>query len=205
MRQRKVKLATESNLSLQGVHIGLEKVKLDDRPTYLEIGSGKGQFITSMAKDFPKIHFIAIEVNIDVCFRILEKKIQDQIENLSIILGDAMHLTSYFEPQSIDAIYLNFSDPWPKAKHHKRRLSSTLFLDLYRHILKPHGFIQLRTDHEQFFNHSMTYMSPYFEITDISRNLPESRYMTEYEVKKRTLGPIYQCTGKVDHHAKPHL
>jgi tRNA (guanine-N7-)-methyltransferase len=205
MRQRKVKLATESNLSEQGVHIGLDFIPTDDRQIYLEIGSGKGQFITSMAKDFPKIHFVALEVNIDVCFRILEKKIAFNIDNLTIILGDAMHLLSYFHPQSVDAIYLNFSDPWPKAKHHKRRLTSELFLDLYRAILKPHGFIQFRTDHASFFDDSITYMSPYFEMVDIQRDLPETRYMTEYEVKKRTLGPIYQCTGKVDHHAKPHL
>jgi tRNA (guanine-N7-)-methyltransferase len=205
MRQRKVKLATESNLSEQGVHIGLSFITTDDRPVYLEIGSGKGQFITSMAKDFPKIHFVAIEVNIDVCFRILEKKIQDQIDNLTIILGDAMHLESYFHPASVDAIYLNFSDPWPKAKHHKRRLTSELFLHLYLRILKPHGFIQFRTDHASFFEDSIQSLSPYFEVVDIIKDLPETRYMTEYEVKKRTLGPIYQCTGKVDHHAKSNL
>lgn len=205
MRQRKIKLATESNLSALGVMIGLEQISIDDRPIYLEIGSGKGQFITQMAKDFPKIHFVAIEVNIDVCYRILEKKIQDQIDNLTIILGDAMHLESYFPPTSIDAIYLNFSDPWPKAKHHKRRLTSQLFLDLYRRILKPHGFIQFRTDHAALFEDSMTYMAPYFEIEDVTKDLPASRYMTEYEVKKRDLGPIYQFTGKVNHHAKSNL
>lgn len=205
MRQRKIKQATESNLKEKGVITDIERIPLSDHPVYLEIGSGKGQFITSMAKDFPKIQFIAIEVNIDVCYRILEKKLEEKIDNLIIILGDAIHLETYVEKESIDAIYLNFSDPWPKSKHHKRRLTSTMFLDLYRHILKPNGFIQFRTDHLDLFEDSISYMSPYFEITDIIHHLPETRYMTEYEVKKRTEGPIYQCTGKVKSHDQSQL
>ena len=137
MRQKRVKNATVETLKKHGVVTELEKIDVSSYETvYLEIGSGKGQFITSLAKDNKTSLWIAMEVNINVCYRILEKKQEQNLDNLIVILGDANHILAYFEPHQIDGIFLNFSDPWPKAKHHKRRLTYPSFLKQYQTLLK---------------------------------------------------------------------
>ena len=163
----------------------------------LEIGSGKGQFITKLALDYPHEIFIAMEVNKYVIYRVLEKKLELKLDNLIIVLADAKYLETYFQDVLIDGLYLNFSDPWPKAKHHKRRLTYPSFLKLYLNILKQDAWIQFRTDHLDLFDDSLTYLEPYFDLFDVNYNLEPSNYMTEYEEKKRSLGPIYQLKGKV--------
>lgn len=201
MRQKHLKYVNRAMLAQQGVITDIQKVRIDQRSTFLEIGSGKGQFITSLAKDHPEHHYIAMEVNINVCYRILEKKNELNLDNLTIILGDAEALLEYFDPHSIHGLYLNFSDPWPKKKHHKRRLTFPRFLEKYQVILKDQAFIQVRTDHIELFDDSIEYMHPYFDIESIDYDLPVSDYMTEYEIKKRALGPIYQLIGRITHHA----
>jgi tRNA (guanine-N7-)-methyltransferase len=201
MRQKKVKYATPELLSAYGVNISPNLIELDpNRKTYLEIGSGKGQFIAAKALNHPEELWIAMEMNINVCYRILEKKNELKLDNLMIILGDAENLDLYFESSVLDGIYLNFSDPWPKKRHHKRRLTAPDFLSTYQHILKEGAFIQFRTDHADFFHDSIETMESAFDIMDCNLDLPESTYMTEYEVKKRQIGPIYQLTGKVRKH-----
>lgn len=196
MRQKKVKIATKEYLESGGVVTQL--VELESYPkSILEVGSGKGEFITKMALDFKDIHFFALEVNPSVCYRIYEKKMQYNLSNLTIILGDANHLSVYFKDHSLDGIYLNFSDPWPKTKHHKRRLTYPSFLKTYRNLLKQTGYIQFRTDHQALFLDSINYMENDFEFKEINHDLEASRYMTEYEIKKRPLGPIYQLIGRV--------
>jgi tRNA (guanine-N7-)-methyltransferase len=201
MRQKRIKQATKELLASEGVIVDIEKIKCDKNRVSLEIGSGKGKFITSLAMDHPDELFIAMEVNINVCYRILEKRNELNLKNLIIILGDASHLAEYFDEQAIDIIYLNFSDPWPKKKHHKRRLTAPSFLNDYTKILKNEGLLQFRTDHIDLFNDSIETIHGYFEILSVDRNVSESRYMTEYEVKKRQEGPIFQLIGKVNHHA----
>ena len=198
MRQKRIKYVNMNLLESHGVITKVEPLKLpNDKKIFLEIGSGKGQFITSLAKDNPDTLYIAMEVNMYVIYRVLEKKLEMKLDNLIILLGDAKYLDTYFSEQKVDGIYLNFSDPWPKAKHHKRRLTYPTFLKLYLNILKKDAFIQFRTDHLDLFKDSLDYVSPYVELTDVNYNLDISAYMTEYEEKKRPLGPIYQLKGKV--------
>lgn len=197
MRQKRLKYVNIDLLEKHGVLTNVAPLELPiDKTIYLEIGSGKGQFITSLAKDHPDDLFIAMEVNLYVIYRILEKKMEMKLDNLIILLADAKYLETYFSKTRIDMIYLNFSDPWPKAKHHKRRLTFPSFLKMYQKVLKPEGKLQFRTDHKDLFIDSVEYIKPYFEILDETHDLEPSTYMTEYEVKKRPLGPIYQLIGE---------
>lgn len=183
-----------------GAQFEIKKVALDiTKEVRVEIGSGKGQFITALAKDFPDIQFVAIEKDIDVCYRIAEKKMAYDLKNVWILNLDAMHLEELFDASTIDLIYLNFSDPWPKKKHHKRRLSAPKFSLVYQRLLKPAGMIQLRTDHDVFFKDSIDTLSVGFDIIDIQHDYPQTPYMTEYEEKKRPFGPIYQLRGTKKH------
>ncbi|MCR3905904.1 MAG: tRNA (guanosine(46)-N7)-methyltransferase TrmB [Tenericutes bacterium] len=205
MRQKKIKSATIENLESQGVIVEIQKLKLDNRKRFLEIGSGKGQFITAKAKDYPDHLWIAMEVNINVCYRILEKKLEMNLDNLVIVHGDAQYLEQYFDYDSVDGLYLNFSDPWPKKRHHKRRLTAPSFLKQYCKILKKDAFIQFRTDHLSLFQDSLEYIEPYLNIKSVDYDLDVSAYMTEYEEKKRELGPIYQLIGEVEKHVEENL
>ena len=198
MRQKRIKYVTLELLKEHGVITEVTDLNIPaNKNIYLEIGSGKGQFITSLAQDHPNDFFIAMEVNMYVIYRILEKKLELGLDNLMIVLGDAKHLETYFSNTKVDHLYLNFSDPWPKAKHHKRRLTYPSFLRLYLNILKKDAYLQFRTDHLNLFIDSLDYMETYFDITDVTYDLEPSAYMTEYEEKKRVLGPIYQLKGKV--------
>jgi tRNA (guanine-N7-)-methyltransferase len=106
MRQKKIKSATIENLASEGVIVEIQKLKLDNRKRFLEIGSGKGQFITAKAKDYPDDLWIAMEVNINVCYRILEKKNEMQLDNLIIVHGDAQYLEQYFEVKIQLMVYI---------------------------------------------------------------------------------------------------
>ncbi len=205
MRQKKLKYVTLELLESQGVLIDIKKIELTKVPTFLEVGSGKGLFITSLAKDHPDNVYIAMEVNMNICYRILERKSALNLTNLIIILGDAENILSYLDPRSIDGLYLNFSDPWPKKKHHKRRLTAPSFMDKYVKILKDQAFIQFRTDQIDLFDSSIEYMHQYITIEKIDYQLEPSNYMTEYEIRKREIGPIYQLIGKVEHHVKENI
>ncbi len=198
MRQKRLKYVNIELLEEHGVITKVEALKIPkDKKVYLEIGCGKGQFITSIAKNHPDVFFIAMEVNLYVIYRVLEKKLDMQLDNLMIVLADAKYLETYFKDQKIDGIYLNFSDPWPKGKHHKRRLTYPSFLKLYLKLLKSNAFLQFRTDHLDLFTDSLSYIEPYFDLNEVTYDLERSDYMTEYEIKKRALGPIYQLKGMV--------
>ncbi len=198
MRQKKLKFVTTELLESKGVivepkHIDLPK----DRKIHLEVGSGKGQFITSLARDFKDEFFIAFELNMSVIYRIVEKQEALNLTNILIILGDAKDLETYFDQNTINQLYLNFSDPWPKKKHHKRRLTASSFLALYKRVLRPEGILQFRTDVLPFFEDSVEYVQTFFDIFDISFDFPESLYMTEYEEKKRSTSKINQLKGRI--------
>lgn len=197
MRQKKIKQATKENLEQMGVVITPGIIENQFKEMRLEIGSGKGQFITSLAKDNPQIGFIAMEKDYNVCYRLAEKQQDLGLNNLIVIRGDAANLSEYFKEQSLNIIYLNFSDPWPKDRHHKRRLTYHTFLARYQQVLKEKGKIQFRTDHIDLFNDSLESLNKYFNPIEIDLNLIETNYMTEYEVKKRVLGPIYQYIGEL--------
>lgn len=198
MRQKKIKEATIENLLELGVWLEPKALPYNDQDVFMEIGSGKGQFITSLAKANPNRHFVAVEKEQNVCYRLAQKKDEMQLENLIIIMDDAENLREYFKDTKASVIQLNFSDPWPKARHHKRRLTYMTKLNLYKELLSADGKVILRTDHLDLFNDSMEYfLEAKYVITSSDLNLPESDYMTEYEVKKRKNGPIYQLEAIV--------
>lgn len=161
----------------------------------LEVGSGKGKFISELALDNPLTLFIAFEVNMNVLYRILEKRNENKINNLILVLGDASNLNNYFSKGSINNIYLNFSDPWPKARHHKRRLTFPKFLRTYQNLLKVDGKVLFRTDHKEFYLDSISYFKEVFKDVSCNADFKESNYMSEYEIKKRKNGPIMQIIG----------
>lgn len=198
MRQKKIKEATIENLLELGVWVEPQVLpNQEDNDIFMEIGSGKGQFITSLAKDFPERQFVAVEKEQNVCFRLAQKRAEMGLENLIIIMDDAENLKEYFKDAKASVIQLNFSDPWPKARHHKRRLTYNTKLELYKTLLSDDGLLILRTDHLELFNDSIEYINQSnYIIVRSNLDLPESKYMTEYEVKKRVNGPIYQLEAK---------
>lgn len=128
------------------------------QPIHLEIGCGKGDFAVGMAKKHQNYNFIAVERVPDVACLALEKamgKKEERSDNLRFLIGDAREVAEWFLPHSVDTIYLNFSDPWPKKGYAKRRLTHAGFLELYRQILREGGLLKLKTDNEGLFDFSL--------------------------------------------------
>lgn len=158
------------------------------QPIHIEVGSGMGRFITEMAKAHPEINYIGIERDKNVMIRIVEKAIEQDIKNLRLLTVDAEKLTEIFNPGEIDRIYLNFSDPWPKTRHAKRRLTHGNFLSVYKTILKDDGEIHFKTDNQGLFEFSIESMSQFgMKLKNINLNLhdnePADNIKTEYEEK----------------------
>ena len=130
-----------------------KKVFNNNNPIHIEIGCGKGKFITSLAQKNKNINYIAIEKVEEILYKTVLKL--DKEGSLKIILGDGNDLLEYFAEDEIERIYLNFSDPWPKKRHHKRRLTSDDFLDKYRIVLKNQGKLILKTDNTILFEYSL--------------------------------------------------
>lgn len=167
----------------------------NDNPIHVEIGTGKGNFIINKALNNPNINFVGIEKFDSVLARALEK-IPDDVCNLKIVRANALEIDSIFNHE-IDTIYLNFSDPWPKKRWHKRRLTSSIFLDKYDNIFKDSPRIIQKTDNKDLFEYSIISLSNHgYTIIDISLDLHNSHIldniMTEYEEKFSSKGnPIY--------------
>ena len=151
----------------------------------LEIGCGKGRFITETAKLFPDTLFIAIERDSNVIVMAMEKALSQEIKNLRFMNVDAGNLTEYFDEGELNRIYLNFSDPWPKSKQAKRRLTHTNFLTQYDKVLASDGEIFFKTDNEKLFEFSLNEMSGYgLILSNITFDLHStdfSNVVTEYE------------------------
>ncbi len=167
----------------------------------LEIGTGRGNFILGMAKKYPSILWIGIEMNVDALAICAKKIVESGLKNVVLIRQNFILISEYFLSESIDNIYLNFSDPWPKKRHHKRRLTSSMFLSEYRRILKTDGSIIQKTDNEQLFDCSLVeFELGKWQIVYSDRNYifdEENDVMTEYERKFRELGqPIYRLIAK---------
>ncbi len=198
MRTKKIKQASSGVTNSSFVTKENNMIKAD-KPLHLEIGSGKGQFIYGLASLHQENDYVALEKDINVAYRIVQKQEEQPLNNLYIINDDALHLEKYFEKHSISTLYLNFSDPWPKTRHHKRRLTFPTFLKLYKQFLTKDGIIELRTDHLELFNDSIGYFeSEGFIITKISYDSPIGESISEYETKKRLLGPIYSLKAKLE-------
>ena len=173
-----------------------------EQPIQLEVGMGKGQFIIGMAKAHPEINFIGLEVEHTVAAIALKKALPEELPNLQLVCADGALLTDFFEPHSIDRMYLNFSDPWPKKRHAKRRLTYHTFLSGYQDILKDHGAIELKTDNMGFFEFSLVSMNNFgMEFDGVWLDLHHSdesihNVETEYEHKFSEKGqPIYKLTA----------
>lgn len=170
-----------------------------EKPLHIEIGTGKGQFIMGMAQAYPDINFIGIELQASILVEALDKCLENPLENVRFIHFNAQDLTDIFAEGDVDVIYLNFSDPWPKKRHEKRRLTSRSFLDGYKHILTDHGHIELKTDNQGLFEYSLESFSVNaFHLKHISLDLHNSGDLTlvktEYEEKFSSKGHrIYRC------------
>ncbi|MBM7542980.1 tRNA (guanosine(46)-N7)-methyltransferase TrmB [Amphibacillus cookii] len=173
-----------------------------NQPIHLEIGAGKGQFITGMAKQSPNVNFIAIEVVKSIIVSAVQKVVEQESDNIKLINFDAKDLRDIFSEDEVDCIYLNFSDPWPKNKHEKRRLTYAAFLEQYQHVLKPGGELVLKTDNKGLFEYSLVSFSKFGlilkEVTlDLHALNEPTNIMTEYEEKFAAKGqPIYRCRVK---------
>ncbi len=170
---------------------------------HLEIGCGKGSFIAGTAKSNPGIGFVAMEVVPTVILMAMEKVFDDPLlgnggagGNVRFVCGDARMLDEFFAPGELDEIYLNFSDPWPRPKHFKNRLTHPAFLEKYSRILKPGGIIRQKTDNLPLFEYSVANMEKLgFEVTVLDR-APEDNVMTEYEARFTGMGlPIYRLVA----------
>lgn len=173
----------------------------NNNPIHIEIGCGKGQFMMGLAKHFPDINFIAIEKYDSVLVRCLENVSQDDIPNLKLVLLDALMLKEVFDKGEVEEIYLNFSDPWPKTRHAKRRLTSYIYLDIYRNILASDGAIIQKTDNRSLFESSLESLSQNdWYLTNISLDLHKTdlfNITTEYEDKWSPKGPIYRLEARM--------
>ena len=162
---------------------------------HLEIGMGKGNFIIEMAKKYPKINFIGIEMFDSVILRAVQKLENENLPNLKLIRYDATNIEKIFDKE-INTLYLNFSDPWPKNRHEHRRLTSKRFLERYDKIFKGENHIIQKTDNRKLFEFSLiSYVDYGYKINNLSLNLHEDKIdnvETEYEKKFSSLGmPIY--------------
>lgn len=172
-------------------------------PLYIEVGMGKGRFIFSLAQKNPNINYIGIERYESVLVRAVQKMEQEPLENLKFICTDAMLLPDIFAPGEIDGIFLNFSDPWPKDRHAKRRLTSSVFLERYHQILALSGHIEFKTDNRGLFDFSLQEIPKAgWKIDACTMDLhhdPSMNHgniMTEYEEKFSSKGnPIYKLTA----------
>ena len=179
----------------------------NDHPIHIEVGSGKGAFITGMAKANPEINYIGIDIQKSVLSYALDKVLEADVPNIKLLWVDGDSLTNYFEDGEIDQLYLNFSDPWPKDRHAKRRLTSRQFMARYDIILKPDGQVEFKTDNKDLFDFSLE------EIKEADWELPvvtfdlhndsvlnEGNVMTEYETRFSQMGnPICKLIAVRNH------
>jgi tRNA (guanine-N7-)-methyltransferase len=166
---------------------------------HIEIGTGKGRFITEMARANPGINYIGIELQESVIVSALDRLIEVGLPNCKLMNVDAAELGKYFAAGDVDRVYLNFSDPWPKTRHEKRRLTYKSFLSVYEEILVDNGEIHFKTDNQGLFEYSLMSFSHYglllkFVSLDLHDSPFEGNIMTEYEEKFSSKGNrIYRC------------
>lgn len=178
----------------------------NDRPIYVELGMGKGQFISGMSVRYPGVNFIGMDMYDELIRRAGEKakkawaEVEQSPKNINLALGNIEFIEEFFAPGELTRIYLNFSDPWPKARHGRRRLTHPRFLDKYKQLLNEDGEIHFKTDSQTLFEFSLNaFAASGLQMSDISLNLHrdginEQHVMTEYESKFHEQGMnIYRC------------
>ncbi len=162
---------------------------------HIEVGMGKGRFMMEMAEKNPEINYLGIEMYSSVLLRAVQKMEEKELHNLRFILMDAREIEEVFDHEEVDRIYLNFSDPWPKDRHAKRRLPSRQFLQRFEQVLKKDGVIEFKTDNRDLFDFAVEETEPAgWEILEISYDLHQDEkmmkdnVMTEYEERFSSLG-----------------
>ncbi len=175
----------------------------NNNPLRIEIGCGKGDFIVGTAANEPNVNFLALERVSDVLVTAAEKVKDSGLKNIRVCCVDAKELTEIFSEGSIDRIYLNFSDPWPKSRHEKRRLTYKTFLAIYKVILRKEGAIYFKTDNRPLFDFSLEEFRNFgMTLEKLTYDLHHSEYMdgnvmTEYEKRFSSMGvPINRVEAK---------
>lgn len=212
MRLRKVKGASETIAAHPEIVIpngeelkgNWQSVFGKEQPIYIEVGMGKGQFMIGMAKQNPHLNFIGIEKFDSVMVRALEKVLEaGELPNLKLLKIDAEDLTDIFAENEVEGVYLNFSDPWPKPRHAKRRLTHENFLTRYEQITVPNGYLRFKTDNRLLFEYSLVSVKGYgMKLEDVALDLHQREaldwnIMTEYEEKFSAKGqPIYRLEAQ---------
>ena len=172
-----------------------------DKPLYIEIGMGMGDFITQSALEHPEIFYVGIEREETCVARAIKKAQDNSLENFRVMYKDADYIEELCDENSVDLIYLHFSDPWPKKRNHKRRLTYMPFLAKYEKILKNGGIIIFKTDNEGFYDDSLTYFeNSNFRLLEADRNyFVEGEPMTAYQAKFVAEGkPIFYAKYIID-------
>ena len=166
----------------------------NNNPIEIEVGMGKGKFIMELAAAHPEINYIGIERYSSVLLRGLQKRAEIDLPNIYFMRVDAKDLADIFEKGEVSRIYLNFSDPWPKDRHAKRRLTSVNFMEVYDKVLKPDGVVEFKTDNRGLFEFSLgSIQEAGWKIKYHTCDLHHSEYaegnvMTEYEMKFSSKG-----------------
>lgn len=174
----------------------------NNHPIHIEVGTGKGQFLAGMSEQNPDVNYIGIELFDSVIVAAIQKAVELKRPNLKFLNVNANNLTEFFDQGEIDRVYLNFSDPWPKTRHAKRRLTYKSFLSLYEDILVKGGEIHFKTDNQGLFEYSLVSFSEYgLQLKYVSLDLHNSDFegnvMTEYEEKFSGKGQrIYRVEAK---------
>lgn len=201
MRRRKIKGADEKLLSYEGYvitqaqnHKGRwQELFGNQNPLHLEVGIGRGSFLLKLARKNPQINYIGIETKEEVMIYGVRKSQEEGLKNILFIWQNAQDLKDFFAESELDRLYLNFSDPWPKKRHARRRLTHENFLSMYQGVLKEKGQLHFKTDHEDLFEYSLNALSDQgWQLQNISldlyKNLPEDNIATDYEEKFTQMG-----------------
>ncbi len=194
-----MRMRTRANLSSRLESCGDLTLKWDEgltlppAPLHIEIGCGKGDFITKAASLYPDINYIAVEKVSNVAVLAMEKAKAAELKNLRFIIGDFARIAPLFPDESVERVYLNFSDPWPKSGYAKRRLTHGRFLELYKRILTKGGEIHFKTDNRRLFDFSLaSFPENGFDLKNVTFDLhaenPEWNIMTEYERRFVSMG-----------------
>ncbi|WP_373601433.1 tRNA (guanosine(46)-N7)-methyltransferase TrmB [Paraclostridium bifermentans] len=210
MRRRKkkdadIKLLSYTNYVLKGDSIDLKNKWCDkfknNNPIHVEFGTGRGKFITTLAKQNPHINYIAMEIKEEVLLKAVEKAVENELDNILFVWGDVNNILDYFGEGELSRVYVNFCDPWPKKRWYKRRLTYRGFLENYKKLLNDSGEIHFKTDNEKLFEFSLNEFSEAdLKMKNITLDLANSDYdgnvTTEYEDKFMSYGmKIFRVEG----------
>ncbi len=209
MRRRKIKGSDEKLVSYSDYVITeaqnykgkWRELFSNNNPIHLEIGIGRGSFLKKYALKHPEINYIGIETKEEVMLYGVKESREEKLKNIKFIWQNAADLKDFFNKGEVDRICLNFSDPWPKKRHSKRRLTAETFLEMYREVMVDKGEVHFKTDHEELFEFSLNSFSESdWKLKNISldlyKNLPEDNISTDYETKFVEKGlKIYRLEG----------